>query len=59
MCPTSAIAPDAGVGLLSFVDLQRELSGPLGLSVDPHTPASPSHFLGARAVASAEVAYAA
>jgi hypothetical protein len=52
-------APDAGVGLLEFVDLQRELSEFLGRAVDLHTPASLSHFFRERVVDSAEVAYAA
>ena len=52
-------APEANMGLLEFVDLQRELSELLGRRVDLHTPASLSHFFRERIVASAEVAYAA
>lgn len=52
-------APDAGVGLLEFVDLQRELGELLGRNVDLHTPASLSHFFREDVVDSAEVAYAA
>ena len=52
-------APEANIGLLEFVDLQHELSGVLGRTVDLHTPASLSHFFRERVVASAEVAYAA
>lgn len=52
-------APDAGIGLFEFVDLQRELSELLGREVDLHTPASLSHFFRKRVVDSAEVAYAA
>ena len=52
-------APDAGIGLLEFVDLQRELGELLGRDVDLHTPASLSHFFRDDVVDSAEVAYAA
>jgi predicted nucleotidyltransferase len=52
-------APEANIGLLEFVDLQRELSEVLGRTVDLHTPASLSHFFRELIVASAEVAYAA
>jgi len=52
-------ASEANVGLLEFVDLQREFSGLLGREVDLHTPASLSHFFPECAVGSAEVAYAA
>ena len=52
-------SPEAGVGLLEFVDLQRELGELLGREVDLHTPASLSHFFRERVVDSAEVAYAA
>ena len=53
------LAPDAGIGLFEFVDLQRELGELLGRDVDLHTPASLSHFFRDGVVASAEVAYAA
>jgi predicted nucleotidyltransferase len=52
-------APDAGVGLFEFVDLQRELGELLGREVDLHTPASLSHFFREDVIDSAEVAYAA
>ena len=52
-------APDAGIGLFEFVDLQRELGDLLGRDVDLHTPASLSHFFREGVVDSAEVAYAA
>ena len=52
-------APDAGIGLFEFVDLQRELGELLGRDVDLHTPASLSHFFREDVVDSAEVAYAA
>ena len=52
-------APDAGVGLFEFVDLQRQLGDLLGRDVDLHTPASLSHFFREGVVDSAEVAYAA
>ena len=52
-------APDAGVGLFEFVDLQYELSELFGRDVDLHTPASLSHFFRDGVVDSAEVAYAA
>ena len=52
-------APDAGIGLFEFVDLQRELTEFLGRAVDLHTPASLSHFFREDVVDSAEVAYAA
>ena len=52
-------APDAGIGLFEFVDLQRELAELLGRDVDLHTPASLSHFFREDVVCSAEVAYAA
>ena len=52
-------APDAGIGLFEFVDLQRELGELLGRDVDLHTPASLSHFFREGVVDSAEVAYAA
>ena len=52
-------APDAGVGLFEFVDLQHELGELLGRDVDLHTPASLSHFFREDVVDSAEVAYAA
>lgn len=51
--------PDAGVGLLEFVDLQRDLGELLGRAVDLHTPASLSHFFRERVVDAAQVAYAA
>lgn len=53
------LAPDSGIGLFEFVDLQRELSELLGREVDLHTPASLSHFFREEVVESAEVAYAA
>ena len=53
------LAPDAGIGLFEFVDLQRELGALLGRDVDLHTPASLSHFFREEVVDSAEVAYAA
>ncbi len=52
-------APDSGIGLFEFVDLQRELAELLGREVDLHTPASLSHFFRDDVVDSAEVAYAA
>ena len=52
-------ASGANVGLLEFVDLQRELSELLGRDVDLHTPASLSHFFRERVLRAAEVAYAA
>ena len=52
-------APDSGIGLFEFVDLQRELAEILGREVDLHTPASLSHFFREDVVDSAEVAYAA
>jgi hypothetical protein len=52
-------APDSGIGLFEFVDLQRELAELLGRDVDLHTPASLSHFFRESVVGSAEVAYAA
>ena len=52
-------APDARIGLLEFVALQRELGEFLGREVDLHTPASLSHFFRDGVVDSAEVAYAA
>lgn len=52
-------APDAGVGILEFVNLQRELGELLGRDVDLHTPASLSHFFRQDVVDSAQVAYAA
>ncbi len=52
-------APDAGIGLFEFVDLQRQLGELLGRDVDLHTPASLSHFFREDVVDSAEVAYAA
>jgi predicted nucleotidyltransferase len=36
-------APEAGIGLFEFVDLQRELGELLGRDVDLHTHASLSH----------------
>ena len=53
------LAPDSGIGLFEFVDLQRELGELLGRDVDLHTPASLSHFFREDVVDSAEVAYAA
>jgi predicted nucleotidyltransferase len=53
------LAPEAGIGLFEFVDLQRELGELLGRDVDLHTPASLSHFFRDDVVDSAEVAYAA
>jgi predicted nucleotidyltransferase len=53
------LAPDAGIGLLEFVALQRELGELLGREVDLHTPASLSHYFREDVVDSAEVAYAA
>ena len=53
------LAPDSGIGLFEFVDLQRELAELLGRDVDLHTPASLSHFFREEVVDSAEVAYAA
>ena len=52
-------APDAGIGLFEFVDLQHELGELFGREVDLHTPASLSHFFREGVVDSAEVAYAA
>lgn len=52
-------APDSGIGLFEFVNLQRELTEFLGRNVDLHTPASLSHFFREDVVDSAEVAYAA
>jgi predicted nucleotidyltransferase len=52
-------APDSGIGLFEFVDLQHELAEILGREVDLHTPASLSHFFREDVVDSAEVAYAA